>query len=85
MGQAGCRSAVSAWPRKERRANLARWLARCDGNLLVTSYRLGIHRSHIYRLVSEFELWPVVNELRRRKIERDHEARKQRYRGGMYV
>lgn len=76
MGQASCTSVVSAWPAVERRRNLALWLARCDGNVLRTAHKLGIHRSHMYRLLYDYKLWPAVNQLRKRKLERDRDRKR---------
>lgn len=60
--------------REERRAKVAQVIARTDGNLVKTAHQLGIHRSHLYRLIWRDELWPVVNAARERYLrDQDHE------------
>jgi hypothetical protein len=55
---------------EERRRYIAGVIARCEGSLLKTAFELGIHRSHLYRLIWKHKLWPVVNAVRRKKAER---------------
>jgi len=62
-------------PRGERRRTLALWLAKCEGNLLRTAHTLGIHRSHMYRLVESLRLWPVVNAARAERLTRERAQR----------
>jgi hypothetical protein len=54
----------------ERREYVAQAIVRCEGNLQKTAFQLGIHRSHIYRLVWKHRLWPIVNGARRERLER---------------
>ena len=78
-------SVVTGWPAGERRLNLARVIARCEGKLLKAAHHLGIHRSHMYRLVKEYEVWPVVNEARKQRLQKESEHRQKKYRGGIHV
>lgn len=50
------------------RRAIAEMIVRCDGNLLRTAHFLGIHRSRIYQLLELLNLWPLVNETRRRAV-----------------
>jgi hypothetical protein len=52
------------------RARLASVIQDCEGVLIVVAHREGIHRSHIYRLVKEWRLWPVVNRARVERAKR---------------
>ena len=45
-----------------------------DGNLVRTAHLLGLARSHVYRLVYRHRMWPLVNQLRRRRARLRHEA-----------
>lgn len=56
---------------KDRRRVLARYIVECEGNLLKTAWRMGYNRSHMYRLVEQFEMWPLINEVRVRRTQRD--------------
>lgn len=62
---------------------IVRAIVECNGNLLQSAHHLGIHRSHLYRLIYKLKLWPVVNKVRHDYvIER---SRKKRLIGGVYV
>lgn len=76
MGQWSNMGSLCAYPKNERRPILAEAVLECEGNLTHVAHDLGYHRSHIYRLIDEYRLWPVVNKLRRRRLER--EARERR-------
>lgn len=70
-------------PVDERRNTLAVYIARDDGNLKKTAHTIGISRWHLYRLVYQLNLWPVVNaarleKKRRRDAERTIAKRTQR-------
>ena len=66
------RKAKGGWiwklPLDERRKTIAMAVAQSDGMLVRAAHRLGIARSHIYRLVAQLELWPVVNRARAQRI-----------------
>ena len=49
---------------------VVRAVVRCGGNVLKTAHELGIHRSHLYRLIKSFHLWPLVNATRKEEGER---------------
>lgn len=76
MGQWSNMGSLCAHPKQLRRAKLAEAVVSCEGKLLHVAFELGYHRSHIYRLIDEYRLWPVVNRIRRQRLER--EARERR-------
>jgi len=75
MGQTGSGCLVSV-PRNERRAFLASFLVDADGKLVHAAHYLGYNRSHIYRLIREYKLWPLVNRLRLERMERERQGAK---------
>lgn len=48
-------------------AELRKVIVRCRGNLLHTAHEAGLSRRHLYRYIYAGELWPVVNEERRKR------------------
>lgn len=76
MGQLGNRGSLCEYPYAERRAILARCVLDCDGVLMHVAHDLGYCRSHLYRLIDEHRVWPVVNRARLRRIERERRERR---------
>ena len=70
---------LCAHPRAIRRAKLAEVVVDCEGKLLLVAYELGYHRSHIYRLIDQHRLWPLVNRTRRQRLEREARERRRRH------
>lgn len=63
-------------PPKDRRRKLALVIASCNGNVRRTAHFLGMHRTHLYRLIREHGLYPVVNEARKADLKaRAHKRR----------
>ena len=52
-----------------RRQTIGLVIARTEGNLVKAAHQLGIQRSHLYRLITQDQLWPVINRARRRRLE----------------
>ncbi len=69
---------LCAYPKSKRRAMLAQAVLECEGVLRHTAHALGYHRSHMYRLIDEYRLWPVVNKIRKRRIAREARERRRR-------
>ncbi len=65
MGQYDTRKKIHS------RLQVAEVIIECDGVLRHAAHDLGIHRSHIYRMVHEHRLWPVVNKVRVKRLERE--------------
>ena len=57
------------------RRALAETIARCEGKLMHTAAAENIHRSHVYRLVHDLRLWPVVNHARQHRLEQEKARR----------
>lgn len=78
MGQWSNMGSLCAYPKSQRRAKLAESVVECEGKLLHVAHELGYHRSHIYRLIDEFRLWPIVNKIRKQRLEREARERRRR-------
>ncbi len=76
---------VRAWPKADRRGNLARIINECDGSLVKVAHRIGVHRSSLYRYCAQYDLWPIFNAVRKARLEREHSERQKKYRGGIMV
>lgn len=76
MGQWSNEGSLCVYSRRQRRVILADSVLHCEGKLIHVAHDLGYHRSHIYRLIDAYRLWPVVNKIRKRRLER--EARERR-------
>lgn len=50
---------------EDRRRKVALIIASCNGNLRRAAHYLGVHRSHLYRLINTHGLYPVVNAARK--------------------
>jgi DNA-binding NtrC family response regulator len=61
------------------RRMLAEYIVKNDGNLLRAAHELGMSRNGLRAKIKHYELWPVVNATRRRRIER---GRKEKERQG---
>ena len=48
---------------------LALSVIRCRGVLKHVAFELGYGRRHIYRLIVEHQLWPIVNQARIKRLE----------------
>lgn len=48
--------------------DVSKEVQRAEGNLRRAAARLGVSREYIYRLVDQYELWPVVNKARVERI-----------------
>jgi hypothetical protein len=46
-----------------------------EGVLMRSAHDLGVHRITLYRYIERYELWPVVNRLRRERIERRNQGK----------
>lgn len=80
MGRRITVSALGRMRPNDRRRKVALGLAACKGNVKRAAHFLGIHRSHLYRLINEHGLYPVVLEARRRSaIDADKARRLHRY------
>lgn len=55
---------------------LAHAVVEAEGKLLVVAHDLGYHRSHIYRLIDKYRLWPVVNKVRKRRLLKEAKERR---------
>ena len=75
MGQHG-KSILSKVPNQ--RQYLIDALERNGGTLIATAHDLGVHRDTVYRYVRHMNLWPIVNEARRRRLIRAIEERRKR-------
>ena len=75
MGQWSNEGSLCAHPKTKRRVILARTVLECEGKLIHVAFTLGYHRSHIYRLVDEYRLWPVVNRVRIERLQRESRER----------
>jgi DNA-binding NtrC family response regulator len=64
MGQRGV-TPFARLSRDERRRKLALLLASCEGNVKRAAHFLGISRGHMYRMIHQFRLYPLINEARR--------------------
>ncbi len=62
----------------DRRLYLAKRVLEYEGNLTRVAFRTGYHRQHIYRLIRKYELWPLVNEIRTRRIEIERRIKRER-------
>jgi hypothetical protein len=73
VGQVGGRrtGCLSFEPKEKRREMLASAVMEHDGKLVIVAHELGYARSHLYRLVYEHHLWPVVNKVRLERIKRE--------------
>lgn len=67
MGRRITVSHLGRLPKKELARKVALSLAACNGNVKRSAHFLGIHRSHLYRLINQHGLYPVVLEARRRR------------------
>lgn len=76
---------VRAWPKAERRRNLARIIVECEGVHIKVAHRLGIHRSSLYRYCYQYDLWPIFNAVRKARLEDEHAERQKKFRGGIMV
>ena len=76
MGQWSNEGSLCAYPPSERRLALATSLEEHEGNLRHTAHALGYHRSRIYQLVYQYRLWPVINRLRTKRLERKARERR---------
>lgn len=47
-------------------------LIRCDGEVTRAAWQLGVARSKFYLRIKELELWPELNEIRRKNKKEDH-------------
>ena len=56
--------------RLDQRRTIGLCIARTQGRLYKAAHDLGIHRSHMYRLVHSLHLWPLVNKAREERIAR---------------
>ena len=56
----------------DKRKAIALAIVKCNGNLLRSAFYLGIHRSHLYRLVYKYRLWPLINTIRKRYVLEKH-------------
>ena len=74
-------SVVHAWPKEERRRNLARIINECDGVHLRVAHRLRVHRSSLYRYCEQYNLWPIFNAVRTAVIEKRNAEKQKKYRG----
>jgi hypothetical protein len=69
MGMIGHRGAPSPLGlAKDPKALLAESLVENDGNLLQTAHDIGVSRMTVYRAIRRWELWPLVNKIRRERI-----------------
>lgn len=71
MGQKGQNTVVRVIPERERRKFLAEVIWEHGGNIIISAYVLGIHRSSMYRYVWRYRLWPVVNAARERRFRKN--------------
>lgn len=62
--------------RSERRVILADAVLQCDGKLVHTAHELGYSRSHLYRLIDEHRLWPLINKVRAERLQRERAQRR---------
>lgn len=60
-----------AFPKSKRREVLARALVEGEGKLVYVAHDLGYHRRYLYRLIYQYELWPVANKVRLDRIKRE--------------
>jgi hypothetical protein len=67
----------------DKRKTVAKEIVRCKGNILKAAFFIGIHRSHMYRLIDEYRLWPLINQVRRNEVKERY--RKKKVIGGVYV
>ena len=75
MGQRGV-SSIGRIPAAERRRKVARAIAICEGNVKRAAHFLGIHRSHMYRLVNTHRLHPLILAARRKRALAETKARR---------
>jgi len=75
MGQVGigCLEGMST---EQARQVVVEYLVDCDGKLVHAAHHIGYSRSHLYRLVRRYRLWPLVNQLRVERIARERLEKK---------
>ena len=78
MGQWSLSGSICAYPPEQRRLVIATVIEEQEGNMRHIAHALGYHRSHMYRLIYKYRLWPVMNKMRKRRIERKQRDRKRR-------
>lgn len=70
MGQFGGFGSLCEMSYKQKRLMMAQTVVECEGNLRLVAFHLGYHRSHVYRLVEELRMWPVINRVRRERLKK---------------
>jgi len=75
MGQ-GSNGCLSGMSEEQARQFVAEYLVDFDGKLVHAAHHIGYSRSHIYRLIRRHRLWPLVNQLRLSRIERERQDKK---------
>lgn len=71
----GKRGSLMAHERHLWRGIIARSVVEYEGVVEDTAWDLGYHRSHMYRLIKEYRVWPVVNRARVERLERRRKER----------
>lgn len=75
MGQGGD-GCLAGMDDEEAKRVVVEYLVDCDGKLVHAAHHIGYSRSHIYRLVRRYKLWPLVNRLRLERVQREHLEKK---------
>ncbi len=76
MGQYRSAGILAYMEPAERRAMLARSVIDCQGVMKHVAFELGYSRRHMYRLIHQYRLWPVMNKVRIKRLEKKARERR---------
>jgi len=60
---------IAAVDPDQRAMVLAQYIVQANGNVSLAAFLIGLDRKYLYDLFEKYRLWPVINEVRRRRSE----------------